>query len=67
MTDNLALEFRTKGAALAKAKTEGFAGIYFGISTTLGTRIRCEVTIKHDIIHIFAVHYKATKLLHSRF
>ena len=43
MTEKLALEFRTKGAALARAKTEGFAGVYFGISTTLGTRVRCEV------------------------
>jgi hypothetical protein len=44
MTEKLALEFRTKGAALARAKTEGFAGIYFGISTTLATRVRSEVT-----------------------
>jgi hypothetical protein len=43
LTEKLALEFRTKGAALARAKTEGFQGIYFGISTTLGTRIRNEV------------------------
>jgi hypothetical protein len=46
MTDKLALEFRTKGAALARAKTEGFVGIYFGLSTTLGTRVRCEVLDK---------------------
>jgi hypothetical protein len=44
MTDPLALEFRKKGSALARSKTDGFAGIYFGISTTLGTRIRCEVS-----------------------
>jgi hypothetical protein len=44
MTDKLAQEFRTKGAALARAKTEGFGGIYFGLSTTLGTRIRSEVS-----------------------
>lgn len=43
MTGELATEFRTKGAALARAKTEGFAGIYFGFSTTLATRIRSEV------------------------
>ncbi len=46
MTDKLALEFRTKGAALARAKTEGFVVIYFGLSTTLGTRVRCEVLDK---------------------
>jgi hypothetical protein len=44
MTEKLALEFRMKGAALARAKTEGFQGIYFGICTTLGTRIRNEVS-----------------------
>jgi hypothetical protein len=56
MTDKLALEFRTKGAALAKAKTEGFAGIYFGISTTLGTRIRCEVPFKNNTLkHRFTI------------
>jgi hypothetical protein len=49
MTDKLALEFRTKGAALARAKTDGFAGLYFGLSTTLGTRIRCEVNTKDDL------------------
>jgi hypothetical protein len=43
MTEKLALEFRMKGAALARAKTDGFQGIYFGICTTLGTRIRNEV------------------------
>lgn len=43
MTLTGAQEFRTKGAALARAKTEGFAGIYFGQCTTLSTRIRCEV------------------------
>ncbi len=46
MTEKLALEFRMKGAALARAKTEGFQGVYFGICTTLGTRIRNEVTIQ---------------------
>ncbi len=51
LTEKLALEFRTKGAALARAKTEGFGGVYFGISTTLGTRVRCEViVITHDKI-----------------
>ena len=44
MTEKTAQEFRTKGAALARAKTEGFGGVYFGLSTTLGTRIRCEVS-----------------------
>lgn len=43
MTEALAQEFRTKGAALARAKTEGYAGVYFGLSTTLATRVRCEV------------------------
>jgi len=43
MTVGSAFEFRSKGAALAKAKTEGFAGTYFGMSTTLATRIRVEV------------------------
>lgn len=45
MTEKLAQEFRTKGAALARARTEGFTGIYFGLSTTLATRIRCEVNM----------------------
>jgi hypothetical protein len=48
MTEELAYEFRTKGAALARAKTEGYAGVYFGLSTTLATRIRSEVNKKHD-------------------
>ncbi len=43
MTEKVALEFRTKGAALARSKTEGFIGIYFGLSTTLATRVRQEV------------------------
>ncbi len=55
MTQKLATEFRTKGAALARAKTEGFIGVYFGLSTTLGTRIRCEVSI---IIYILSPGYK---------
>ena len=38
-----AQEFRSKGAALARAKTEGFAYVYFGTCITLGTRIRIEV------------------------
>jgi hypothetical protein len=44
MTGDLATEFRAKGAALARAKTEGFAGVYFGLSTTLATRIRSDVS-----------------------
>ena len=36
-------ELRTKGTMLSKAKTEGMAGIYYGLCTTLSTRIRCEV------------------------
>jgi hypothetical protein len=44
MTKDLATEFRTKGAALARAKTDGFQGVYFGLSTTLATRIRSEVS-----------------------
>lgn len=43
MTLPSAQELRTKGAALARAKTDGFIGIYFGQCTTLSTRIRCEV------------------------
>jgi hypothetical protein len=43
MTTDLATEFRTKGAALARAKTDGYAGVYFGLSTTLATRIRSDV------------------------
>ncbi len=43
MTEDLANEFRAKGAALARAKTEGYVGVYFGLSTTLATRIRSEV------------------------
>jgi len=46
MTENLAQEFRSKGAALARAKTEGFAGLYFGLCTTLATRVRCEVNLR---------------------
>jgi len=38
-----AQEFRAKGAALAKAKTEGFGGIFFGLCSTLSTRVRIEV------------------------
>jgi hypothetical protein len=49
MTEKLALEFRSKGAALARAKTEGFVGVYFGLSTTLGTRVRNEVMMMENI------------------
>ncbi len=45
LTEKVAQEFRTKGAALARAKTEGYTGVYFGLSTTLGTRVRAEVII----------------------
>jgi hypothetical protein len=45
MTEKLVMELRTKGAALARAKTEGFIGLYFGLSTTLATRVRCEVIL----------------------
>jgi len=45
MTCAAAFEFRTKAINLAKSKAEGFTGVYFGISTTLGTRIRCDVSI----------------------
>ena len=31
---------------LSKAKTEGMSGIYYGLCTTLLTRIRCEVREK---------------------
>jgi hypothetical protein len=40
-----AQEFRRKGAALARAKTEGFAYVYFGTCITLGTRVRMEVIL----------------------
>jgi hypothetical protein len=43
MTVQIAQEFRAKGAALAKAKTEGFSGLYFGLCSTLSTRVRIEV------------------------
>jgi hypothetical protein len=42
---DVAQELRSKGAALAKAKTEGYRGMYFGSCTTLATRLRCEVMI----------------------
>ena len=38
-----ASEMKSKGAILAKARTEGFKGMYFGNCTTLATRLRCEV------------------------
>lgn len=47
-------EFRTKGAALAHAKTEGFVGIYFGQCTTLSTRIRCYVRISFEFLSVLA-------------
>jgi hypothetical protein len=53
MTKSLAYEFRTKGAALARAKTDGYAGVYFGLSTTLATRIRCEVISWTMLVKIF--------------
>jgi len=43
MKTAVAFEFRTKAANMAKSKVEGFQGVYFGVSTTLGTRIRCDV------------------------
>ena len=43
MTVSAAQEFRAKGSALAKARTEGFSGLYFGICSTLSTRVRIEV------------------------
>jgi len=46
MSTAAAFEFRTKAANMAKSKAEGFHGVYFGISTTLGTRIRCEVSVR---------------------
>ncbi len=39
-----AQELRSKGVALARARTEGFCNVYFGQCTTLSTRVRCEVT-----------------------
>lgn len=47
MTNTLAQEFRAKGSALAKAKTEGFSGLYFGQCSTLSTRVRIEVKRLH--------------------
>ena len=38
-----AKELRNKGAALARARTEGFAYVYFGTCITLGSRVRIEV------------------------
>jgi len=43
-----AIEFRSKGAALSKARTDGFGFIFFGNCTTLSTRIRCDVSIPID-------------------
>ena len=39
----VAQELSAKGAALSKARTEGFAGLYFRQCSTLSTRIRIEV------------------------
>jgi hypothetical protein len=50
MTVDLAREFRAKGAALARAKTDGFQGVYFGLCTTLATRIRSEVSINVKVL-----------------
>jgi len=50
MTVAAAFEFRTKGANLARSKTEGFTGVYFGLSTTLATRIRCDVSANHILL-----------------
>jgi hypothetical protein len=38
-----AREMRSKGAALARAKTDGFAYVYFGTCITQGSRVRMEV------------------------
>ncbi len=62
MTEKLAVEFRTKGAALARAKTDGFIGVYFGLSTTLGTRIRCEV---HSKLFFFLKSKRCSYLYHT--
>jgi hypothetical protein len=51
-----------KGAALARAKTEGFQGIYFGICTTLGTRIRNEVRV-----YVYSIMFKTSGCLISLF
>ena len=49
MSLNAAEELRSKGAELAKDKSEsrvpGFSGMYFGRCTTLSTRIRCDVSL----------------------
>jgi len=42
-----AVEFRAKGAALSKARTDGFGHIFFGNCTTLSTRIRCDVSLSN--------------------
>ncbi len=65
MTEKLALEFRSKGAALARAKTEGFVGVYFGLSTTLGTRVRNEVMMEFDNLCINKLFNKITLLCRS--
>jgi hypothetical protein len=44
MSLEAAQELRAKGAALSKAKTDAYKGMYFGNCTTLATRLRCEVT-----------------------
>ena len=44
MTLSAATEFRDKGKELAKKKETGFKGVYFGLCTTVGTRVRCDVS-----------------------
>jgi len=51
----VAQELKSKGAALSKARTEGFNGIYFGQCTTLATRIRCEVLTFREFLYYFMI------------
>ena len=52
MSLGAAQELRAKGAALARAKTEGFSYVYFGTCITLTTRVRIEVImmIQNDML-----------------
>lgn len=46
LSSGCAHEFRTKGVALARAKTDGFAGDYFGLCNTLATKVCYEVRLQ---------------------
>jgi hypothetical protein len=42
-TQALAARFRSEGARLSRAKSDGYAGLYFNPSVTLATRVRIEI------------------------